>query len=201
MLPINLDLDRLRIMLVGNGVGALKRLESLDRAEAKNVAVYAVEPTEELGSAAKDRLVRRMPLVADFEGVDIMLMAGAGEEDIARLVQMAKEHSVLVNVEDRKEYCDFYFPSILRRGDLVVSVSTGGESPALARTIREALEEIFPEDWAGRLTEIAEKRIEWKEAGDDLATVSAKTEEYAKARGWMKDVKKLKPREMEKEAA
>ena len=72
------------------------------------------------------------------------------------VAQAARGARALVNVVDRAEACDFILPSVLRRGDLQIAVSTGGRSPALAREIRRRLEDHFDEDcgaviaWAGR---------------------------------------------------
>ena len=61
---------------------------------------------------------------------------------------LARRCRVLVNVVDRRDHCDFIMPSVLRRGELQIAVSTGGRSPALAREIRLRLEDLFGPDYA-----------------------------------------------------
>ncbi len=61
---------------------------------------------------------------------------------------LARRYRVLVNVVDRRDHCDFIMPSVLRRGELQIAVSTGGRSPALARGIRLRLEDLFGPEYA-----------------------------------------------------
>ncbi len=79
----------------------------------------------------------------DLAGV---LLAFAATDDPGvqdRVVREARERGVLVNVIDRPERCDFHVPAAVRRDDLVLAVSTGGRSPALAARIRRQLEERY----------------------------------------------------------
>ena len=88
----------------------------------------------------------------------------------------------LVNVVDRPASCDFILPSVLRRGDLQIAVSTGGRSPALAREIRRRLEMEIGEDYAGLVTRVGAARTRLRggpltsaarmQASDDLAVRS-----------------------------
>ena len=77
----------------------------------------------------------------------------------------ARRRGIMVNAADDPARCDFILPSVLRRGRLVVSVSTGGASPGLARAIREALEGQFGADYAALVDLVAEVRGELRAAG------------------------------------
>jgi precorrin-2 dehydrogenase/sirohydrochlorin ferrochelatase len=90
----------------------------------------------------------------------------AGERDA--ISQAARDRGVLVNVMDDVSNCDFAAPAIVRRGDLVLAISTGGASPAVARKVREDLERRFGTEWAETLTVIAEVRRESLPALGDL---------------------------------
>src|SRR5437773_5634744 len=91
----------------------------------------------------------------------------------------ARERGIWVNCADDPEHCDFALPSVLRRGALTVSVSTGGASPALARLVREELERLLSPEYAELVAVVAEVRRslrardvapawdEWQEALDE----------------------------------
>jgi precorrin-2 dehydrogenase/sirohydrochlorin ferrochelatase len=76
----------------------------------------------------------------------------------------ALERGLLVNIADDPEHCNFLVPAILRRGELTIAISTGGRSPALARRLREELEELFPPEYAEHLEEITRLRRRLRES-------------------------------------
>jgi len=115
MFPILLDSSRLKIMLIGNGVAALRRLKLLDDDGAKWVSVFADNPSPELKKAAGERLRIRLPEAEDFSGVAVVMIADFAEEKAAELAAQAREYKVLVNVEDNKKHCDYHVPAIVRR--------------------------------------------------------------------------------------
>lgn len=81
-----------------------------------------------------------------LEGFFICVSATSSKAITERIRKEATEKKVLLNAVDMPEYCDFIVPSVLKRGALSVAVSTGGKSPALAKKIREELEEMLPEE-------------------------------------------------------
>ncbi len=92
----------------------------------------------------------------DVRGAELVVAAPGVEAVDAAAAAAARKGRALVNVVDVPASCDFILPSVLRRGDLQIAVSTGGKSPALAREIRRKLESEFGEEcaavveWAGR---------------------------------------------------
>ncbi|HUD53327.1 precorrin-2 dehydrogenase/sirohydrochlorin ferrochelatase family protein, partial [Parvibaculum sp.] len=86
---------------------------------------------------------------------------------------------------DVKALCDFHVPSTVRRGDLLLTVSTGGKSPGLARRLRRYLEDLFDPDWAGRLQDLAERRDAWREEGLDMSEIGRRTEAHIDEKGWL----------------
>ena len=106
------------------------------------------------------------------EDLDRAFVCVASSEDPAErdaIAHAARERDVLVNVMDDVPNCDFAAPAIVRRGDLVLAVGTGGRSPAVARMVREDLEARFGPEWAEALAVIAEVRAETLPALGDLA--------------------------------
>ena len=95
-----------------------------------------------------------MPLEALFRLLASCSWRG-WREPSARLVQLARDAGVPVNVEDVPELCDFHVPATVRRGDLLLTISTGGRAPGLSRILREWLEDRFDEQWTARLDDLA----------------------------------------------
>ncbi|HMK67664.1 MAG TPA: NAD(P)-dependent oxidoreductase [Stellaceae bacterium] len=188
MFPINLNLQRLSVALVGSGPMTERRLELLDEGRAEDVTVYAPTPSEALVRRAGPRLRRRWPTEADVARTRVLMIAdGLGSTLTEILVAAARVGGTLVNVEDRPELCDFHSPATVRRGDLLLTVSTGGRSPALARRLRHFLAELFGSEWAARVDRLGELRAGWREDGLDRATVLQRTERWVEREGFLPD--------------
>ena len=173
-LPLALDLSLLPAALVGTGPQLLKRLRILDGERIPGLAVFAPEPDAAVAAAAGGRLIGRLPAESEIGALRILFVAGLSMPQSAQLAAVARDHRVLVNVEDSPPLCDFHVPAIVRRGDLAISVSTGGTSPTLARRLRAYLESLLPEAWAARAAETARLR-------DTLRAQGAKPDEVMKA--------------------
>jgi precorrin-2 dehydrogenase / sirohydrochlorin ferrochelatase len=184
MFPIMLDLSTVPVILVGNGPQALRRLSLLDEDRAAHVTVSAPAPTVGLVRAAGSRLIRRWPAPAEIASAKILLIAdGVEARQLADLVAVARAAGTLVNVEDRPELSDFHSPAIVRRGDLLMTVSTGGRSPALARRIGRFLGEVFGPEWQERLEGLAALRAQWRKAGAAPSTVGMWTDVWIDRHG------------------
>jgi len=107
---------------------------------------------------------------ADLDGAFVCVASSEDPAERDAIARAARERGVLVNVMDDVPNCDFAAPAIVRRGDLVLAVGTGGRSPAVARKVREELESRFGPEWAQTLAVIAEVRAETLSALGNLAT-------------------------------
>jgi precorrin-2 dehydrogenase / sirohydrochlorin ferrochelatase len=96
----------------------------------------------------------------DLDGAFICVASSVDAAERDAIARAARARGVLVNVMDDVPNCDFAAPAIVRRGDLVLAISTGGTSPAVARKVREQLERRYGADWAETLSVIAEVRRE-----------------------------------------
>ena len=147
---------------------------------------------------AGDALSRRQAMLADagitpvsvsphasLDGLNVLFVAGLERDLSENLAQRAREQGILVNVEDVPELCDFHVPAAIRRGDLVLTVSTGGQSPGLAKLIREWLERKLGFEWNARLKEMASARAQWREQGHAPSEVSRRTRDFVRAREWL----------------
>lgn len=152
---------------------------------APPVAVYSAQPDGELQAEAGAALLVRWPIEGDLADIDVMFVAGLPVEEAQKLRALARRSKVLVNVEDVRHQCDFHVPATVRRGDLLVTVSTGGASPGLARRIATRLGELFGHEWADRVRELARARDGWRRTGMDFAALKRETDHYIDQKGWL----------------
>jgi precorrin-2 dehydrogenase/sirohydrochlorin ferrochelatase len=183
--PLALDLAALPTALVGAGPALIKRLTLLDSESAPNLHIYAANPDAPLIAAAGNRLIPRWPEDDEIAALRLLFVAGLPPEQSSALAAMARAHRVLVNVEDVLPLCDFHVPAILRRGDLALSISTGGASPTLSRRLRSYLDDLFPPAWAERIARIAAMRQSMREQGAGMGEVMAATDALIDDEGWL----------------
>jgi precorrin-2 dehydrogenase/sirohydrochlorin ferrochelatase len=186
MIPLMIDPERVAIVVAGNGPAAERRVRQAREGGATAVAVFAPGDTERFVSLTDGPVHDRLPEVADLAGVDLLYVAGLDEDASFSLALMARDHKVLVNVEDARALCDFHVPGSVRRGDLLIAVGTGGASPGLARRLRRHLEEEFGPEWAERLQRLSAQRLKWIEEGADMATVAERTDAMIEKGEWLK---------------
>jgi precorrin-2 dehydrogenase/sirohydrochlorin ferrochelatase len=184
MLPIVLDLARVPVALVGRDAQALSRLRQLEADGVARVRIFSDAPSDALRAHAGERLVERLPGAADLAGSRIVFVADLPPEEVGDLATAASVAGALVNVEDQRGWCDFHSPALVRRGDLLIAVSTNGQSPALARRIRLMLEALFPASWAERAVELARLRRRLRAHGLG-AEVAQATDAVIANRGWL----------------
>lgn len=158
--PVILDLTGQPCLVVGGGAVAQRKVAGLLAAGARVTVVSPWLSDGLLASASEGRLnwTPRGYRAGDVAGFRLVMVATndtALNLDVAR---EARERGIWVNCADDPAHCDFTLPSVLRRGSLTVSVSTGGESPAFARLVREELEGLLPPDYADLATIVAEVR-------------------------------------------
>lgn len=187
MFPVTLDLSVVKITLIGGGAASLRRLQQLDNAGVRYVSIFSDNFSKTFWQQAGSRIHTRMPEEEEIKKSSVVLIADLPDSQMIPIVQIARSNSVLVNVEDRKEYCDFHFPSFVRRGDLLLAVSTSGRSPALAKRIREKLEKLFPYEWQFRLEELSAMRDEWKRQGHSFDEISKLSNKFIDEQAWLEE--------------
>ena len=149
--PVMLQLDGRRAVVIGEGAVREGKPEALLAGGAAEVLVVAVTPAtrlDELETVAGVSVERRAWRPEDLRGAAICV-AWSGRADVrAAIAREARARGVLVNVMDDVPNCDFAAPAVVRRGELLLAIGTGGASPALARRVREELDERYGEHWA-----------------------------------------------------
>ena len=185
MLPIILDVSSLKVAVIGNGLQAVKRLDMLRDADVSEIDIFSPDPSDEMKAAAGNEVKLHLPSAEDISSYAIIFIANLEAEEVEKLAGQAREQGVLVNVEDVKPLCDFHVPSIIRRGKLLLTASTGGMSPALARRLREFLAARFGPVWADRLEIIGAARHKWRDEGLSFGEVTKNTNELIDEEGWL----------------
>jgi siroheme synthase-like protein len=158
--PVLLELAGRRAVVVGELAVAAGKVDGLLAAGAA-VTVVAPGPAAELDRLEAEPGVtvrRRGYLPGDLAGA-FVCVAGAADPALRSAVAAeARAAGVLVNVMDDVPNCDFAAPAVVRRGDLVVAVGTGGRAPALASRLRAELDERFGPEWAELVELVGEVR-------------------------------------------
>lgn len=185
MLPIILDVAELSLAIVGAGPQARRRLQMVDAAGAQYVRVFAQDAGEEMQALAGDRLTQSWPSEADIAACHVIYVANVEDALAEQFTAQGRTHKTLVNVEDVKPLCDFHVPAIVRRGDMLLTASTGGKSPGLARRLKASLEGQYPAEWETRLTDLSNLRDQWRAQGADFKTLIERTNAVIDEKGWL----------------
>jgi len=158
--PLFLDVAGRRCLVVGGGPIGERKARSLLDCGAR---VVVVSPALTLSLASLVEAGRVEHRARAFRRADVvgcrLVIAATGRPAVDRRVaEAARRRRVLVNAVDRPAWCDVILPSVLRRGELQIAVSTGGRSPALARDIRRQLEPWFGEELAALVERAGRER-------------------------------------------
>jgi siroheme synthase-like protein len=127
-------------------------------AHIRVVALDATPTVREWARLGKIELDLSPFTVRDLEGVFLAVVATASRSLNERIYHEAQRRGVLCNVVDVPDLCDFFYPSVVRRGDLQIAVSTAGQSPSLAQKIRQQLEKQFGPGYESWVTELGATR-------------------------------------------
>jgi precorrin-2 dehydrogenase / sirohydrochlorin ferrochelatase len=162
LFPIFLKLTGRSCIVIGAGHLAESKIASLRAADA-SITVIAPEASPAIAeqAAAGELTLRQRPYQTGDLKDAFLVVAATNNPGVNRAVfSEATATGVLCNAVDDPPFCDFYFPSIVRRGDLQIAISTAGNSPALAQQLRKELNEQLPLDLGDWLTELGNLRRE-----------------------------------------
>ncbi len=163
--PIFLDVTDQPVLLVGGGHVALEKIGKLVDHGAR-VTVVAPELIAEVRAYVEDgraELLERPFLSGDTAGAFLVMVATDDGEVNRTVADEARAAGILVNAADDVNNCDFILPSLVRRGELAIAASTGGTSPAMARWLRERLQEFLDDRVVGLGDLLADVRREVRE--------------------------------------
>lgn len=158
--PVMLDVTTAPVVVAGGGRIAQQKLEGLVAAHATVtvVAPYAVAYIQAQAQAGRIRWIGREVRPDDLQGARLVIAATDDASVNREVATWARKAAVLVNCVDDPAASDAFAVSQIRRGSLVVSISTEGKAPLLARLLRRYLERIFDASWAERVQAAHELR-------------------------------------------
>ena len=172
LLPIFLNLEGRRCLLVGGGTVALDKVGSLLKTgvELRVIAPAAKPEVRRLAGEGELEWIERTFEPADLDGHDLVIAATDSPEVNAAVYQAALERGIFCNSVDDIPNCDFFFGSVVSRGKLQIAISTAGESPAVAQRLRREIDAQLPEDlgpWLERVGELRRKVLEIHPRGEE----------------------------------
>jgi precorrin-2 dehydrogenase len=160
LFPLFLKLEGRQCLVVGAGkVGEPKIAGLLDTgARIRVVALDASPGVRDWARAGRIELELRVFSPDDLNGAFLAVVATSSRSLNERVYHEAQRRGVLCNVVDVPDLCDFFYPAVVRRGDLQIAVSTAGQSPSLAQQIRQQLEKQFGPGYSEWVAELGETR-------------------------------------------
>jgi precorrin-2 dehydrogenase/sirohydrochlorin ferrochelatase len=166
MLPLTF-IPATPVLLVGDGPAFEKRRALLLAAGIANLTISATRPD-----------------AAALDAARLVFGAGLSDEDNEWLAAEARARSIPVNIEDVPHLCDVHVPSIVRRGELLLAISTAGGAPALSVALREWLSTQFGPEWADHMEEMAALRRRLRAAGAKPPEIIAAMRAHLAAAAW-----------------
>ena len=162
LFPVFMKLANKPCVVVGAGNIADSKIESMLEAEARLTVIAPEALPRVQGWAAEGRLrwLQREYREGDLAGAFLVVAATATNAVNRAVFTEATGRDILCNAVDDPPYCDFYFPSIVRRGNLQIAISTAGDSPALAQRLRKELNAALPLDLGEWMEELGRLRRE-----------------------------------------
>lgn len=162
LFPMFVKLAGRRVLVVGAGaVGEAKIRGLLDTgAHIRVVALQANSTVRDWAASGAISLEERAFAPADLDGFFLVVAATSSRETNGFIFTEAQRRQNLCNVVDVPELCDFFYPAVVRRGDLQIAISTAGQSPLLAQRIRKRLEHQFGPEYTEWVAELGKLRRE-----------------------------------------
>ncbi len=144
--PAFFDLTAQKVLIVGGGEVALRKLALLLRSGAKIIVVAPkiLPEISELAAVGKIQAVEREFLPGDLDGARLVIVATSRRAVNRWIASLSEARGIPVNVVDDREASRFIVPALIDRDPVLVAISTGGTSPVLARRLRERLEALIP---------------------------------------------------------
>jgi siroheme synthase-like protein len=170
--PLFVDLRDRRCVVVGGGPVAVRKMQALAGFGARVIAL-AVQASEEVRSLSRQHSItleeRPYGGPADLVGAALVISATNDRDLNARVSRDAKDVGIPVNIADDPELCTFFFPALVRRGDLTAGICTSGACPRLAARLRKRLDEDWPAGLGESLESLKEERRRLRESANAAA--------------------------------
>jgi len=184
--PAFIKLDNKKILIVGGGYIAYEKLDHL-LDFTKDISVIALELSDEMSSRIKKenlKYEKRAYEVGDIKDAAVVIVAVDDIPLQAEIFKESKEYNCLCNSVDSVDYCDFIFPSYIKKDDLTIAISTSGASPAMAKHLKLYLKDLIPDSISEFLKEMKGLRKTIPKGKERMKMLDEKAQNYIKS--WSK---------------
>ncbi len=184
--PAFIKLDDKNILIVGGGNIACEKLERLldFTHDIEVIAADLSEPMMQILAKENIPYETRRYVKGDIAGFAVVIVAVDDISLQAEIYEESKQYKCLCNAVDSVAYCDFIFPSYVKKDDLTIAISTSGASPALAKHLKAYLKDLIPSGVSAFLKEMKELRNTLPKGKERMKMLDEKAEEYIQS--WSK---------------
>ncbi len=178
--PAFLKFDNKKILIVGGGFIAYEKLKHL-LDFTKNITLIAKEFSADIRTLIEENSLfytQKLYKEGDIKGFDIIIVA-VDDFDIQEFIyKESRNYNCLCNCVDLPKYCDFIFPSYVKKGDLTIAISTSGTSPAMAKYLRIWLDKLIPDSIIDFLKQMKNYRKSMPKGKNRMQFLDKKAEKY-----------------------
>lgn len=180
--PAFVKLEDKKILIIGGGYIAHEKLQHLLDFSSDIFVIAQAYSQEMLELIHKSSLSyqQKSYSTGDIEGFDIIIIAVDDLSLQAEIFEESRSFRCLCNAVDSVKYCDFIFPSYIKKGDLTIAISTSGASPALAKQLRIYLQKLIPESITEFLAEMKALRKSLPKGKERMQLLEEKAKAYIK---------------------
>ncbi len=180
--PAFLNMNRFKVLVVGGGNIAYDKLQKL-LDFTKDITVISLNFSKEIltliranGLSYKKKIYQN----GDIDGFDLVIVAVNDLSLQERIYLESRDKKTLCNCVDLIDYCDFIFPSYIKKGDLIVAISTSGASPALSKQLRQFLQKVIPDSIDDFLEQMKSLRDSLPKGENRMKILNQKVKDYFK---------------------
>lgn len=181
--PIYLNLKNKKVLLVGGGKIATDKLQKL-LDFTTDIKIIAKDFSLEILSLIKEyglEFEKREYHDGDIDGFEIVVVAVDSLRVQKEIFLESRQKRVFVNSVDSKEYCDFIFGSYIKEDELVISISTSGTSPSVAKYLKRFLKKALPKDLSSFLRKVKQIRDTMPKGAKRMKVLDEECQEYFKS--------------------
>lgn len=178
--PVFINFENKRILIVGGGTIACSKLKHLLEF-TNNITIISKEYSSDIKKIILANSLdykERNYCSGDIEGFDIVIAALDNIKIQESIYNETRDYNCLYNCVDIQKYCDFIFPSYIKKGDLTIAISTSGSSPALAKHLRIWLENSIPDSIIDFLKQMRTYRKTMSKGKERMSFLDKKAKEY-----------------------
>lgn len=157
--PFYIDLDKKNCLIIGGGKVAYRKVSSLLEYDAKITLISNKVCDDILKYSGKITILNKKFELSDLENVFYVICATDNEELNSIVSSYCLQKNILVNVVDDIKKCNYIFPAIMKKGDIVIGVSTSGNSPTMAGHIRDIISETIPDFYENLVNKLGDIRV------------------------------------------